>query len=73
MTDWEHTTVRLHASDLSLVGIWYNAHRNLEGEWAAAKDVPRTQDGRIISYIALHGHGNYPRVGVCDCLKLCVR
>ncbi|MEW5304850.1 MAG: hypothetical protein WDW36_007431 [Sanguina aurantia] len=62
--DWEHTTVRLGASDLSLLGVWYNAHRNLEGEWAAAGEVPRNAEGRIASFVALHGHGNYPREGI---------
>ena len=25
--------------------------------------VPRTADGRPISYVALHGHGSYPVTG----------
>ncbi|KAG2448800.1 hypothetical protein HYH02_006151 [Chlamydomonas schloesseri] len=62
--DWEHLTVRLDARTLELQGVWYNAHRNIEGEWCPAARVPRTRCGRIIGHVAINGHGIYPHCGV---------
>ncbi|KAG2432933.1 hypothetical protein HXX76_008662 [Chlamydomonas incerta] len=62
--DWEHLTVRLDARSLELQGVWYNAHRNIEGEWCPAADVPRTRCGRIIGHVAINGHGIYPHCGI---------
>lgn len=42
--------------------MWYNAHRNIEGEWCPAAAVPRTPCGRIIGHVAINGHGIYPHV-----------
>ncbi|KFM22940.1 2-Cys peroxiredoxin BAS1, chloroplastic [Auxenochlorella protothecoides] len=62
--DWEHLTVRCRCPSGQLLGVWYNAHRSRDGEWVPARDVPRRPgDGRILAYVALHGHGTYPRVG----------
>ncbi|GLC57663.1 hypothetical protein PLESTB_001251300 [Pleodorina starrii] len=61
--DWEHLTVRLDAASLELQGVWYNAHRNIEGEWCPAEAVPRTPCGRIVGYVAINGHGIYPHCG----------
>ncbi|GLI63993.1 hypothetical protein VaNZ11_007105 [Volvox africanus] len=61
--DWEHLTVRLDAASLELQGVWYNAHRNIEGEWCPAEAVPRTPCGRILGYVAMNGHGIYPHCG----------
>ncbi|PNW77468.1 hypothetical protein CHLRE_10g437900v5 [Chlamydomonas reinhardtii] len=61
--DWEHLTVRLDARTLELQGVWYNAHRNIEGEWCPAAAVPRTPCGRIIGHVAINGHGIYPHCG----------
>ncbi|GIL45837.1 hypothetical protein Vafri_2972 [Volvox africanus] len=61
--DWEHLTVRLDAASLELQGVWYNAHRNIEGEWCPAEAVPRTPCGRILGYVAINGHGVYPHCG----------
>ncbi|KAF5830041.1 hypothetical protein DUNSADRAFT_15082 [Dunaliella salina] len=62
--DWEHCTVRLRLQDLALMGVWYNSHRNLEGEWRACKDVQRDPSGRILSFVARNGHGMYPQPGI---------
>ena len=43
-------------------GVWYNRHRNIEGDWVPAAKVPRTPCGRIVAYVALHGHGTYHKV-----------
>ena len=37
--------------------------RHVDGVWRSADEVPRTADGRPISYVALHGHGSYPVTG----------
>lgn len=69
--DWEHWTARIHPRSGELLGAWYNAHRGRDGEWVPASAVPRTPSGRPIAYVALHGHGNYPRVSqivVLPCL-----
>ena len=40
-----------------------HVHRNIEGEWVDADEVPRDPlDGRIIAYVARSGHGVYPKV-----------
>ncbi|EFJ52516.1 hypothetical protein VOLCADRAFT_115992, partial [Volvox carteri f. nagariensis] len=71
--DWEHLTVRLDATSLELQvepgagpctqGVWYNAHRNIEGEWVPGVAVPRTPCGRILGFVAINGHGIYPKCG----------
>ncbi|GFR42446.1 hypothetical protein Agub_g3353, partial [Astrephomene gubernaculifera] len=68
--DWEHLTVRLHAASLQLQGVWYNAHRNIEGEWVPAAQVPRTPCGRIVGHVAINGHGIYPHCGTIPRLFL---
>lgn len=63
MSDWEHITVRVGLGPTyPLQGVWYNSHRNVEGEWADASEVPRDEHGRIVAYVALNGHGVYPKV-----------
>ena len=65
--DWEHVTVRLDSQAHNLLGIWYNSHRNVEGEWRTADRVPRQAgSGRPIVYVALNGHGTYPEVNFCS-------
>eukprot|EP00798_Chlamydomonas_sp_ICE-L_P019274 gene19274-25914_t len=47
-----------------LIGIWYNRHRNVEGEWVAAESAPcDTSTGRPQAFVALNGHGTYPCAG----------
>lgn len=59
--DIEHITVRIDPHDYSLIGVWYNAHRNHDGSWVYADRVEMDGDcQRIVSYIARHGHGHYP-------------
>lgn len=62
--DWEHLTVRLDAASLAPQGVWYNSHRNIEGEWRPAAKVPRDpHTGRLVAFVAKDGHGLYPKVG----------
>ena len=62
--DIEHITVRVDPTGSRLIGVWYNAHRNHDGCWMAAAEVETdTEGGRLVSYIAKHGHGHYPRQG----------
>lgn len=56
----------------TLAGVWYNSHRNHEGEWRTAADAPRTACGRLAAYVAKDGHGVYPQVGACVLLLVCV-
>ncbi|DBB18049.1 TPA: hypothetical protein ACH3X3_003041 [Trebouxia sp. C0006] len=61
--DWEHVTLRLTPDAGQVLGIYYSAHRHRDGRWVSANDMPRTPDGRPLSYVALNGHGSYPRAG----------
>lgn len=63
--DIEHITVRINPVTEELLGVWYNAHRNHDGQWVQADKVERSSEsGRILSYIAKHGHGHYPTEGM---------
>lgn len=57
--DIEHITVRIDPTGCNLVGVWYNAHRNHDGCWVPGSQVS-IEHGRLVSYIAKHGHGHYP-------------
>lgn len=61
--DIEHLTVRCHPASGALQGVFYNSHRSRDGQWVAAAGVPRDADGRILAYVAKHGHGVYPSPG----------
>ncbi|GMH40261.1 hypothetical protein BSKO_08165 [Bryopsis sp. KO-2023] len=61
VADWEHLTVRLFP-DGKMQGVYYNSHRNIDGDWLPAKEVPM-KDGRPMVFLAKHGHGCYPRPG----------
>ena len=37
--------------------------RHRDGIWLSADEMPRTADGRPLSYVAINGHGSYPRAG----------
>jgi len=43
----------------ALVTVMTIVCRHVDGVWRSADEVPRTADGRPISYVALHGHGSY--------------
>jgi hypothetical protein len=62
--DIEHITARVCPESGDLLAMWYNSHRPRDGEWVEADSVPRVvPSGRPIAYVALHGHGTYPRTG----------
>ncbi|GMH40262.1 hypothetical protein BSKO_08166 [Bryopsis sp. KO-2023] len=60
--DFEHVTVRL-CPDGRLQGVYYNAHRNIDGNWVPAKKV-RLLEGRPLVYVARDHHGCYPSPGI---------
>lgn len=62
--DIEHITARVCPDTGDLLAMWYNSHRPRDGEWVGGDLVPRAMpSGRPIAYVALHGHGTYPRTG----------
>ena len=61
--DIEHITARVEVGTGNLIAMWYNSHRSRDGEWVDAKNVLAGPSGRPLAFIALHGHGNYPRPG----------
>lgn len=60
--DLEHLTVEL-TKDEKLSRVYYSAHGSTDGRVVEAKDVPM-EDGKIVAYCALNGHGFYPKEGV---------
>ena len=53
---------RLDGQTGALQGVWYNAHRARDGAWLPAGVADReASTGRPRMYVALHGHGTYPR------------
>jgi hypothetical protein len=57
-----------------MIGCFFSAHRPRDGGWAAARDIERFEPphsssspfsprGRIVAYVAKHGHGTYPSSG----------
>ena len=62
--DWERTTIRVDAESGEAIGVWYNSHRPRDGDWVAAADAPRSPCGRLLTYVARHGHGTYATAGV---------
>lgn len=62
--DFERLTVRADAESGEVVGVWFNAHRPRDGGWTTGDAAPRLQGGRLLAYVARHGHGVYPRAGV---------
>lgn len=58
--DIEHITVRVDPTGSKLMGVWYNSHRNHDGSWVPGSEV-EIESGRLVSYVAKHGHGHYPK------------
>lgn len=59
--DLEHYTVELDMNE-NLQRVFFAAHGNLDGKTVNASDV-RFENGRIVVYSALNGHGLYPQKG----------
>jgi hypothetical protein len=59
--DIEHITVELDSSD-NLSRVFYSAHGVKDGRWVKAGDL-EMENGKIVAYMALHGHGLYPSEG----------
>ena len=60
--DIEHITVELSNNGQTLDRVMYGAHGTTDGRWIKAKDV-QTEDGKIVAFAALNGHGLYPEDG----------
>ncbi|CAD7699775.1 unnamed protein product [Ostreobium quekettii] len=61
--DWEHLTMRLDPTGEHLQGIYYSAHRTIDGDWVPASKIPMSK-GRPVAYCALNGHGCFPKPGI---------
>lgn len=62
--DWEHWTARVAWPSGELLGAWHSAHRARDGCWESGERVLRDAiSQRPVAYVALHGHGTYPRPG----------
>jgi hypothetical protein len=59
--DLEHITVELNGKG-ELLRVMYSAHGSKDGRWVTAKEVPMEGD-RIVAYVAVNGHGLYPKEG----------
>ena len=62
--DWERMTVRVDPESGEVAGVWFNSHRPRDGAWTRAAAAPRLPGGRLLAYVARHGHGVYPTPGV---------
>ena len=65
-SDFEHITMRFvknKMGKLVLSKIYYGAHTKVEGVWKYPDEI-EWKTNRPISYVALHGHGNYPHSGI---------
>ena len=60
--DLEHLTLELDSSQ-RLIRVMYSAHGSADGRWVKANDV-EMENGKIVCYMALNGHGLYPKEGI---------
>lgn len=61
--DMEHMTLELDANTEQLLRVMYSAHGVKDGRWVLADQVPM-ENGKIVAYMALNGHGLYPQEGI---------
>ncbi len=59
--DAEHMTIELNEKD-EINRIFYGAHGKIDGRWISKSDVEFEND-KPVAYVALNGHGLYPKVG----------
>jgi hypothetical protein len=60
--DIEQMVVELDENTGELLRVFYGAHSTWVRKWVDAKNVPM-EDGKIVAYMALRGHGLYERPG----------
>ena len=60
--DIEHITVQLDKAG-TLQRVFYSAHGTKDGRWVEKEDIP-LENGKIVAYVALTGHGMYPKEGI---------
>jgi hypothetical protein len=61
--DLEHLTVDLDMATQSLIRVMYSAHGTLDGRWVKESDI-EMENGKIVCYMALNGHGLYHKEGI---------
>ncbi len=59
--DIEHMTIELDEKD-EINRIFYGAHGKKDGRWVLKKDIEFEND-KPVAYVALSGHGLYPKLG----------
>lgn len=59
--DLEHITLELDQNE-NLKRVYFSAHGNLDGRTVNASDI-EYENGKIVAYCALNGHGFYPKSG----------
>lgn len=60
--DIEQMVVELDENTGELLKVFYGAHSTWVRKWVDAKNVPM-ENGKIVAYMALHGHGLYEKPG----------
>jgi hypothetical protein len=61
--DIEHMTLEFDKDHQTLLRVMYSAHGVKDGRWVPASKLPM-EDGKIVGYMALNGHGLYPESGI---------
>lgn len=60
--DIEHITVELNSDGSKLLRVLYSAHAPKDARWVNSDKVP-IENGKIVVYSAVNGHGLYPEQG----------
>jgi len=60
--DMEHITVEA-TKDGTLLRVFFSAHGVKDGRWIKAEEIEK-EDGKIVAYNAVNGHGLYPHTGI---------
>jgi hypothetical protein len=61
--DIEHITVELDLYTQNCIRVLYSAHTNNDSRWVNYSNIEKEND-KIIVYVALNGHGLYPKEGI---------
>lgn len=61
--DIEHITLELDLQTQKCIRALYSAHTNKDSRWVNFSDIEKEND-KIVIYVALNGHGLYPKEGV---------
>ena len=62
--DIEHITVEVEKKTLRILRVYYGSHGRREGVWLGRSQLQFLKGSRrVLVYVALGGHGNYPKIG----------